>query len=201
MQRASARIFVLAMGLIAAAFAAISASAQTGPGWVTLLDGANMGDWNRLGETNWRLEDGAVVADKRVGKDIAYLISKNSYKDFELYVEFWASDDANSGVFLRCSDPNKIGDRTCYEAQISDQRPDQTYGTGAITRFAEVNPMPKAGGKWNTYQITAKGRQMVVVLNGQKTVELRNEMFSEGPIALQHGAGIIKFRKVMIKPL
>ena len=61
--------------------------------------------------------------------------------------------------------------------------------------------MPKAGGKWNTYEITAKGRQITVVLNGQKTVELHNGLFVEGPFGLQYGAGMIEFRKVAIKPL
>ena len=61
--------------------------------------------------------------------------------------------------------------------------------------------MPKAGGKWNTYEITAKGRQITVVLNGQKTAELRNGLFTEGHLGLQHGKGVIKFRKVAIKPL
>ena len=60
------------------------------------------------------------------------------------------------------------GDRTCYEVNIFDQRPDPTYGTGAIVNFVEVDPMPKAGGKWNTFEITAKGRHLVVVLNGQR---------------------------------
>ena len=128
-------------------------------------------------------------------------MSKNSYKDFQVYAEFWASDDANSGIFLRCQDPTKIGDRSCYEVNIFDTRPDPSYGTGGIVHFAEVNPMPKAGGKWNTYEITAKGRQITVVLNGQKTVELHNGLLVEGALALQHGAGVIKFRKVAIKPL
>ncbi|WP_338320125.1 family 16 glycoside hydrolase, partial [Bradyrhizobium ottawaense] len=74
----------------------------------------------------------------------------------------------------------KITDRTCYEANIFDQRPDPSYGTGAITRYIEINPKPKAGGKWNTFEITAKGRDITVVLNGQKTAELRNGMFDEG---------------------
>jgi hypothetical protein len=78
---------------------------------------------------------------------------------------------------------------------------DPTYGTGAIVYFVEVNPMPKAGGKWNTFEITAKGRQITVVLNGEKTAELHNGLFTEGPFTLQHGAGVIKFRKVAIKPL
>ena len=205
MQRLSTRIFAGAIGLIIVTFAAVhstpQASGQTGEGWVTLLDDKNMGDWNRVGETNWRLEDGAVVADNRTSDTPAFLVSKDSYEDFELYVEFWASDDANSGIFIRCSDPESITDRTCYEVNIFDQRPDPTYGTGGIVHFVEVDPMPKAGGKWNTYEITARGRQVVVVLNGQKTAELHNGLFAEGPFALQHGAGVIKFRKVAVKPL
>jgi hypothetical protein len=195
---------VLAGGLILAGYAApaaVPACAQQGEGWIVLFDGKNMGDWDQAGETNWRIEEGAIVADKRTSKTPAYLVSKKPYKDFMLYVEFWASDDANSGIFLRCLDPQKVNDRTCYEVNIFDQRKDPTYGTGAITRYVEVDPMPKAGGKWNTYEITIKGRQLSVVLNGQKTAELHNGMFQEGPIALQHGAGVIKFRKVAIKPL
>ena len=99
------------------------------------------------------------------------------------------------------ADPKKIGDKTCYEVNIFDQRKDPSYGTGAITSFVEVNPMPKAGGKWNTFEITAKGRQITVVLNGKTTADLHNGMFTDGPFALQHGAGVIKFRKVQIKPL
>jgi hypothetical protein len=177
------------------------ASGQTGEGWVTLLDDKNMGDWDRIGETNWRLEDGAVVADERTSEGTAHLVSKTSYKDFELYVEFWASHDANSGIFIRCSDPKKIGAKTCYEVNIFDQRKDPTYGTGAIVNFVEVDPMPKVGGKWNTYRIVAKGRDLFVVLNGQKTADTQNGLFTEGPFSLQHGAGVIKFRKVAVKPL
>jgi hypothetical protein len=192
----------LAVGLFGfAGLSTVPASAQQGEGWVVLFDGKNLGDWDKVGETNWRVEDGAIVADKRTSKTPAHLVSKAKYKDFQIYVEFWASDDANSGVFLRCQDPTKITDRSCYEANIFDQRKDPTYGTGAIVRFIEVDPMPKAGGKWNTYEITAKGRDITVVLNGKQTAKLRSEMFMEGPVTLQHGAGVIKFRKVAIKPL
>ena len=205
MRNAWTRVLTFAVGLIAAGCIAVQfapqAFAQSGEGWIVLFDGKNLGDWDKVGETNWRVADGAIVADKRTSKAPAYLVSKKPYKDFMLYVEFWSSDDANSGIFLRCFDPKKINDRSCYEVNIFDQRKDPSYGTGAITRYVEVNPMPKAGGKWNTYEITIKGRQLTAVLNGKKTAELRNGMFQEGPIALQHGAGVIKFRKVAIKPL
>jgi 3-keto-disaccharide hydrolase len=205
MQRFARLISGFALGVLLLACAigelAPEASAQSGDGWTMLIDDKTMGDWNKVGETTWRLEDGAVIADKKSSQDPAYLVSKGPFKDFQLHVEFWASDDANSGVFLRCQDASKIGDRSCYEVNIFDQRKDPTYGTGGIVNFSEVNPMPKAGGKWNTFEITAKGRQITVLLNGQKTVELHNGLFVEGPLALQHGAGVIKFRKVAIKPL
>ena len=192
------------MGLIAFAFSThISQQAwsQSGDGWTHLFDGKTLGDWNLVGEANWRVEDGAIVADKRTSKETAHLVTKGKYKDFMIYVEFWSSDDANSGVFLRCQDPATITDRNCYEANIYDQRKDPTYGTGGIVNFAEVNPMPKAGGKWNTYEITVKGRTIALMLNGQKTAELHNGLFSEGYVTLQHGSGVMKFRKVAIKPL
>jgi Domain of Unknown Function (DUF1080) len=111
------------------------------------------------------------------------------------------SDDASSGIYFRCLDAKKITDRTCYEANIFDQRPDPSYRTGSITRYVEINFMPKAGGKWNTFEITAKGRDITVGLNGKKTAEMRNGTFDEGWIALRHGAGAIKIRNVQIRPL
>ena len=44
--------------------------------------------------------------------------------------------------------------------------------------------MPKAAGKWNTYEVTAKGRDITVTLNGQQTAKLNNGMFEEGPFTL-----------------
>jgi Domain of Unknown Function (DUF1080) len=206
MTRMSKGACALGLSLAAATAAwlglAPQSTAQSGPGWTVLVDDKTMGEWDKVGpEANWRMEDGALVADKISGKDTAHLVSKQKYKDFQIYAEFWASDDANSGIFLRCQDPKSIGAKSCYEVNIFDQRKDPSYGTGAIVDFAEVDPMPKAGGKWNTFEITAKGRLITVVLNGQKTVELRNGLFTEGPFTLQYGSGVIKFRKVAIKPL
>jgi hypothetical protein len=194
-----AAVFTVVFG-ITAGYTAPKAMGQES-GWTVLFDGKNLDQWDQVGgESNWHIADGAVVADK-VGKEAGYLVSKKAYKNFIVRVEFWPSDDANSGIYFRCLDPKKITDRTCYEANIFDQRKDPSYGTGAITRYVEINPMPKAGGKWNTYEITVNGRDITVVLNGQTTAKLRNGMFDEGPIVLQHGAGAIKFRKVEVKPL
>jgi hypothetical protein len=199
----------LASALIVAAFAAAGA-ASGADGWVTLFDGKNLDNFDKVGDANWRIEDGAVVADKGNG----FLVTKNTYTDYQIRAEFWVDSDANSGIFIRCTDPEKIGSASAYEVNIWDTRPDPIYGTGAIVDVGKVNPMPKAAGKWNVYEITAKGSTFTVTLNGQKTVDgAQDAKFATGRVALQHGLGVkddkgvvndkgvVKFRKVEIKPL
>jgi hypothetical protein len=191
-----------------AAAAAITALTLTGcashgpnAGFTPLLGSAQgLGAFERVAEANWTLVDGVLAADQG-GKVPAYLVTRESYQDFVIRAEVWVSDDANSGIFFRCAEPKNINDKTCYEANFFDQRPDPSYGTGAIVNIAKVNPMPKAGGRWNTMEVTAKGPQLTVVLNGQKTVDVQDRQLSKGPVALQWGRGTVKFRKVEIKAL
>jgi hypothetical protein len=201
-----------AIALLLTGFAALSYSPQASSesGWVTLFDGKTLDNFNKIGDANWRVEDGAIVADKGNG----FLVSKNSYADYQIRAEFWVEPDSNSGIFIRCADPEKVTAENAYEVNIWDMRPDPSYGTGAIANVAKVDPMPKAGGKWNVYEIAAKGPALTVVLNGQKTVDgVQNAKLASGRIALQHGLGnkddkgvandkgVVKFRKVEIKPL
>jgi Domain of Unknown Function (DUF1080) len=202
-----ATIATLALGLAALSYAP---QAWSDNGWVTLFDGKSLDNFNKIGDANWRIEDGMIVADRGNG----FLVTKNDYKDYQIRAEFWVEADSNSGVFIRCTDPNKVGADNCYEVNIWDMRPDPSYGTGAIVNVAKVDPMPHAAGKWNTYEITAKGSTFTVVLNGQKTVDgVTDAKLPNGRIALQHGPGVkdasgvpnekgvVKFRKVEIKPL
>jgi Domain of Unknown Function (DUF1080) len=194
-------VTLLITTLAAAALLSGCATSAGGGGWTSLVDGAKgLDNFNRVGDANWVASDGVIQASSG-GKDPGYLVTKNSYKDFMIRAEFWSSDDANSGIFMRCQEPGKITDENCYEANIFDQRPDPTYGTGAIVKVAKVSPMPKAGGKWNTYEISAKGNRLVLLLNGVKTVDVEDSKLASGPIALQWGRGTIKFRKVEIKEL
>ena len=201
-----------AIALLLMGFAALSYSPQASSetGWVTLFDGKSLDNFNKIGDANWRVEDGTIVADKGNG----FLVTKNSYGDYQIRAEFWVEPDSNSGVFLRVTDPEKVTAENAYEVNIWDMRPDPSYGTGAIVNVAKVDPMPKAGGKWNVYEITAKGPTFTVVLNGQKTVDgVQDAKHANGRIALQHGPGnkddkgvandkgVVKFRKVEIKPL
>ena len=171
-------------------------------GWVTLVDGSRMTSldgWTEVGKGNWSLVDGTLQ-----GKDgkLGYLVSRESYADFEIRAEFWADETCNSGIFIRCADRNKVGADNAYEVNIFDTRLDPSYGTGAIVDLAKVaQPYPKAANRWNSFEISARGDRFTVVFNGQQTVDARDAKRSSGPIALQSAGGTIRFRKVQIRTL
>ena len=200
------RLLAVSAGLLVIAFTVFGCGHRLpSSGWVTLIDGnTGLENWDRLGDANWRAEGGAIVADKGKG---GHLVSKKPYKDFEIYAEFWADHTTNSGIFIRAADPKKIGSASAYEVNIYDQRPDPIYGTGGIVNHAIVNPMPKAGGKWNTFLITAIGPEVTVVMNGAVTAYMRDTSFPSGYFTLQFGnqpkapGGAIKWRKVEVREL
>ena len=206
MQRRSFNLAVAAL----AGFAGLGPARAQQAGWTALFNGTGFEGWDKLGAANWRVEEGMLVADRGNG----FLVSQASYGDFELRAEFWVDTATNSGIFIRATDPATITSANGYEVNIWDERPEPKYGTGAIVDVGAVDPMPKAGGRWNTFEITAKGDRFTVVLNGQKTVDgARDAQHASGRIALQHGdgvkdaagvvndRGVVRFRKVEIRTL
>ena len=166
-------------------------------GWRTLLNGSDLSGWTVVGDANWRVEERAARADRSTAA--SFLVSQNRFADFDLELEFWVNPEANSGVFLRCQDPKAITDTSCYEVNIFDTRPDQTYRTGAIVNVAEPIQIVYTGDQWNRLKITAVGTGLQVTVNGRMTVDTKDSRHSSGPIALQYGAGTVMFRNVRIR--
>ena len=162
-----------------------------------MFDGSSLESFNVLGDANWELADDAVQANSGSG----FLVTEESYADFELTLEFWVDEPANSGIFIRCADPQSVRDTNAYEVNIYDTRADQTYRTGGIVHIAAPTSVINSGGQWNTYEIVARGPRLQVILNGTQTVDVEDTQFADGPIALQYGAGVVKFRNVRIRPL
>lgn len=197
------RKLIRSITLVAALMFTINSYAAQAAGPEVLINGEQgLSNWQQTGSGNWRAEDGAIVADSGNG----FLVSKKSYGDFRLVADFWADHTTNSGIFIRVEDPSYISAYSGYEVNIFDQRSNKSYGTGGIVGVAAVDPMPTAGGKWNTFEIVAKGDKLVVKLNGQETVNISNDRHDNGPIALQIGygagtTGAIKWRKVSVESL
>jgi hypothetical protein len=191
--------------LLAGGLVAPSILRAQSAGFTSLLNGRDAEGWTALGNANWRIENGMLVADRGTG----FMVTANSYADFELRIEVFLEAKTNSGIFIRMSDRNVINSNNSYEVNLWDQRPEQRYGTGAIVDIAVVDPMPRAGDRWNTLEITARGDRMSVVLNGQRTVnEVQHARHRSGPFALQHApgvnnddTGVVRFRRVDIRTL
>ena len=169
-------------------------------GWTTLFDGTTLKGWNRVGDANWEIVDGTVQATTG---GTSFLVTPDSYADFQITLEIWASDDANSGVFIRCQDPKNIAATNAYEVNVYDKRPDQSYRTGAIVDVAKPMVQVNAGGRWNTLEITARGSRIQVTMNGMKTVDIEDKSHARGAVALQYGQGssMVRFRNVRIRSL
>jgi hypothetical protein len=190
-------VLFLAVAAVSLSMSASSLNAQAGGGWTTLLEGTSLKGWNVVGDANWEVVDKAVQATKGTG----FLVTPVPYGDFQITAEFWVSDDANSGIFIRCQDPKNITATNAYEVNIYDKRPDQSYRTGGIVDVAKPASVVMTGGKWNTFDITAKGTKLTVLLNGMKMVDVDDTKHARGPIALQYGAGTVKWRNVRVRTL
>ena len=195
---------LLAVGMFALSQGALGAAAG---GMVTILDGteATLRNFEQAGNANWRVGPGEQNGGSTIYADLGngFLVTKESYDNFRIRAEVYVDANHNSGIFIRCDDPEEPGADSCYEVNLFDTRPDKSYGTGAIVNVpgATVNPMPMAGGKWNVLEVEARGDNLIVRLNGQQTVNVRDSKHARGRIGLQRGAGKVMWRKVEIQKL
>jgi hypothetical protein len=145
------------------------------------------------GGSHWEVVDGAIVG---CGEPTGYLSSDRSFKNFVLSVEFKCSAETNSGVYVRS--PQENGG---YEVQIWRQQP-AGYNTGGIVNTGKTaREYTFKADQWNTYQITADGDHLVVVLNGETTLDVRDAKFPEGNIRFQYQQFPIAFRNIKIRQL
>ena len=164
-------------------------------GWIDMS--GSFDGWTMVGDANWRIENGKFIADSASG--ISHLVTEDNFDNFQIQLEFWNHEGANSGVFMRIQDPSAITDTTAYEANIFDNRPDQSGRTGGIPNFLPPAVVIDTWDQWNSYDITMIGNHVIVYLNGVKTIDGTDDNFSSGPLSLQYGAGTIKFRNVRIR--
>ncbi|MBI4888338.1 MAG: DUF1080 domain-containing protein [Acidobacteria bacterium] len=187
------RVFAATAASLVLAVATLAG--QAGGGWVSMQ---SLDRWNPVGTVNWKVVGRELWSTNGNG----FLVSKQSYANFQIRAEFWVSPDANSGIFIRCADPAKVGAAACYEVNIYDTRPDPAFRTGAIVDVARPADMTiNTGNKWNSYEITARGTHLTVRLNGKTTVDTDDNKHASGPFALQAGIGVVRFRNVQIREL
>ena len=183
--------------LLPALFYLLSLTACASP--QPLFNGMNLEGWISQGDIEWRVEDNAIIAS---GSGDGFLATRAEFDNFYLRVEFWVDATTNSGIFVRCRDRARIHPDTCYEFNIYDEHPQQEARTGAIV-FVHMPPLARVEtvGRWNVYEVTARGGHVEVKVNGTVTARLEDANPAPGFIALQHwGEGTVKFRSIELSP-
>ena len=166
---------------------------------ITLFDVENKDGWAMKGPGNWIFREGEIIAESDSG--VSSLITQDTYKNFELNLEFHPDSTINSGIFIQCAEKH-ISATACYEINIWDLHPNQEFRTGAVVTRASPLAFVETLNKWNTYRIRFDKNKLSAWVNGVQTVNLDTSELTEGYIGLQAaGKGVIRFRKVNIRLL
>src|SRR5262245_48219602 len=143
-------------------------------GFVPVFDGKSLQGWT--GAVNgYKVEDGSIVCIKEKGGN---LYTQKEYSDFVLRFEFKLEPGANNGIGIRAplqGDAAYVG----MEIQVLDDtaeaykniKPYQHHGSVYGVAPAKPGHLKKVG-EWNTEEITADGRHIKVVLNGETIVDV-----------------------------
>ncbi|WP_209331984.1 3-keto-disaccharide hydrolase [Lunatimonas salinarum] len=212
-------------------------SATEGSEWITLFDGTSLDNFKGYGKDApgeaWTIQDGTLYfqgqrkrAEDLTGGD---LVTKETFSDFHLKVEWKISENGNSGIMFLVKDNGEYQAtyHTGPEYQLLDNdghRDGQivTHRTANLYDLiaSEVEPV-KPVGEWNLTEIVLKNGELTFFLNGVQTVKTTlwndawNEMvgkskfkdmpdfakFKEGAISFQDHGDDIWFRNIQIKRL
>lgn len=169
---------------------------EAAQGWVLLFDGDSLFGWTAEGNTQWKVVDGALVAESG---EYGWLRHNAPFADFELRADFRTAAEGNSGIFLRSAAagaPHLTG----YELQIFDGH--KQYPTGSLVGTAAAKGAAIRPGQWQTFEVTASGATFVVKLDGVQVLQARDGKSAAGHIGLQFNPGKkIEFRNVKLRPL
>ena len=165
----------------------------------TILFEKDASDWEIIGDAQWQFKKGVLHGDASKGE--GFVITKNTYQNFELSFQFKPDGQVNSGVFVLCK-KKEMSATNCHEINIWDLHPNQENRTGAIVTKQTPRVKIETIGKWNTYEIRCEGETTTVFLNGQITAVHSGNPSKQGVIALQvANKGKIAFRKIHLKAL
>lgn len=160
-----------------------------------------------------------------VGNPVGHLISKKSYKNYQLEIEYrFTGNPGNCGVLVHASKPrvlyktfpqslevqmehNNAGDFWCIKEDITvpnmeaQRGPKELWGTeeGKQRRIMNLtNNTENKVGEWNTMIIHCIGNEITVYLNNILVNKGFNCTANKGKIAVQAEGSEVEFRKLSI---
>jgi hypothetical protein len=216
--------------LLLAGVAATAVSAQQPaqlkpePGFTSLFDGKTLDGWqvvNPRGE-GYGVKDGVIFCAKGGG---GKLLTGKEYGDFVLRFEFkMPPEGSNNGLGIRAPREGNaayegielqiLDEKAALAGKWGELRDAQYHGSVYDVVPAKKGAM-KPAGEWNQQEVTAKGRQITVKLNGQVITDVNLDTVKDPEVLKKHPGlartsgyigflghnDYIEFRNIRIKPL
>ncbi len=199
---------LVALGFAAAAIAGEEEWKPQGDGWVSLFNGKDLSGWKFKGGENkfWKVEDGVLANVVEKGKHGCDIFTEQTFRDFQLHIEFKVPKGGNSGVYLRGRKEIQVMD------SFGREKPGQGDCGGIYSKAAPLVNACKPAGEWNSFDITIVGDVITVTHNGkliQDKVELKGctggaldgDDTKPGPLMMQGDHTSVSYRNIWIKPL
>lgn len=205
-------------------------SAEKALGWESLFNGQDMEQWKvykKEGTEGWAVKDGEMVA-LGLGSS-ADIVTKDTYENFELSLEWNIGAEGNSGIFFNVREEAEapavyhtgpeyqLIDDSGFEGRIKDSQKSGANYDMHPPKYKATRP----AGSWNKSRLIVDEGKVQHWLNGKKVVqyelwtpeweELKANAkwkdvptygkFKSGHIALQDHGNEIRFRNIKIRRL
>ncbi len=161
--------------------------------WTSLWDGKTLQGWHVIGKGDWKIEEGAIHGTHaRTEQSFGHLVTDATFTNFTVRLKYKALK-GNSGLYFRIEEKGGSG-VSGFQAEIDPIRDaGGLYETNGRAWVSQPKPEDVKRwykpGEWNEMTVTARGGDITVTVNGQKTAELKNDPGrAAGKLALQlHG--------------
>ncbi|MGQ8337899.1 3-keto-disaccharide hydrolase [Sunxiuqinia sp. A32] len=243
------RTIILSLSLVAAILISATSFAQKPnkltkeekkEGWELLFNGKKFDGWRQCNGTempaNWTIEDDAMKVLIGEGKQPGHgaggdiIFADKKFKNFELSIDWKASEMANSGIFFNVREvPGKPVYYAAPEVQVLDNEKASdnkvaSHLAGSLYDMIAADPKTvNPAGEWNTVVIKVKDGKVTHTMNGTKVLSytlwtpewdklVQNSKFKnfpgftegiskEGYIGLQDHGYPVWFRNLKIREL
>ena len=178
----------------ALALVAACSLARAGENWKPLWNGKTFAAWHVIGKGEWKIIDGVIRgAHAKEEKEFGHIVTDKTYRDFTVRLKYKAVK-GNSGLYFRVEEKGFSG-VTGFQAEIDPEKDaGGLYETNGRSWVSQPKPDDVKRwfkpGQWNEMSVSAHGGHIVVLVNGIKSAELKDDPGRhEGKFALQVHAG------------
>jgi hypothetical protein len=165
-------------------------------------------------EDVWSAKDGVLMCK---GRPAGYLLTKkNDFENYVLTLEWrWPEKGGNNGVLVHVTEPGALGVwPKSLEVQLAADNAGDFWVIGTTIDVENVekrregrrhlnltDDSEKPTGEWNEMEITCRGNEVIVKVNGELVNHATNVSQTRGAIALQSEGTPIEFREIKLRKL